>query len=321
MNHRSILSAGGVTAGLLTAAFLPAAAAVADPGIGAAGDTGATALPVGLTAGTGTPAPLGDTGALPAGPTATGADPLGDTGSLTPAAVSPTAVTPDSTPDATSTGTDGFTLGQDTFNPVQADGTPGFTPLSPLFSAPPFFQAGDGDQTFDLTGGSGGTDLGSVTTSEDVTNLFGGIHNTEFTITGVNPAAGETASDLPAMGSVYDVANFGNGYENVYTDIPGADGSANSITDTLVTPFGDVNIPTSFDAAALLDPGAAFSGVDLSSLGTGAADGAVNAVTSATTGATDAATGATDAVTGATDAATGAADAASTIDPLSFLGL
>jgi hypothetical protein len=51
-----------------------------------------------------------------------------------------------------------------------------------------------------------------------------------------------------------DQLNFGSGYENVYTDSigTGPDG-ANSISDTLITPFGEFNIPTTFDAAAVLD--------------------------------------------------------------------
>jgi len=51
--------------------------------------------------------------------------------------------------------------------------------------------------------------------------------------------------------SVLDVTNFGSGYENIYADIVGPDiGGAHQITDTVVTPFGDFEIPVSFDAAA-----------------------------------------------------------------------
>ncbi|MGB3522719.1 MAG: hypothetical protein WBA50_14695, partial [Mycobacterium sp.] len=330
MNRRIILSAGGVTAGLLSTTFLPATVAFADNGVGAAGNVGSTAIPVDLAsnvAGTGATGALGDAGALgPDASTPTPA-PLGDLGALTPTAgtpspptlgdtgaIPPIAGTPDATPagapDATTSdvtpGTgDGFTIGDTTFNPVQADGSEGFTPLSPLFSAPPLFQVGEGDQSFDVSSGtgSGATDLGTVTASENVTNLFGGIHNTQFTITDVDPASGATASDLPAVGTVYDVAtasdlpavgtvydvmNFGNGFENVYTDIPGADGAANSITDTLSTPFGDFNIPTDFDAAGLLDPGEAFG---MSAMGADAAGGAADAASAAAGSAADAAGG------------------------------
>ncbi|MDQ2628572.1 MAG: hypothetical protein M3Y90_16460 [Actinomycetota bacterium] len=283
--------------------------------------TSATAIPVGLTsgtAGTGGTAPLGDIGTLSPD---VNAPELGGLGALTPAA---------GTPDPTSSlplgdngglspvNGDGFTIGDTTFNPVQADGSEGFTPLSPLFSAPPLFQVAEGDQSFDITSGSGtdATDLGNVTASENVTNLFGGIHNTQFTITDVDPASGASASDLPTVGTVYDVMNFGNGFANIYTDVPGAEGAANSITDTLVTPFGDFDIPTDFDAAGLLDPGDAFSGV--ASLGADAAGDAADAAGGA---AVDVAGGAADAAaSGAADAAGDATDIAGMLDPLSFLG-
>ncbi len=354
MNRRIILSVGGATAGLLTTTFLPVAVASADNSLGTAGDIGSTAL----TSSPGGNAPLGDAGSL--GPLATadtptamslgdaggivptastpgtpslgdtGSTPLGDAGGLTPGATAPDAVAPDATPGDTTEpdADDSFTLGGDTFNPVLADGSEGFSPVDPLFSAPPFFQVGQGEQDFVITDGSGpdATELGNVTASQDVSNLFG-IHNTAFTITDVDPASGETASDLPTEGTVYDVANFGNGFENIYIAVPGEDGSATSITDTLVTPFGDFNIPTDFDATGLLDPGDAFTG--LSALGSDAATGATDAAGGATDAATDAASGASDAATdaagGAADAAGGASDAAvdaaSSIDPLSFLGL
>ena len=115
-----------------------------------------------------------------------------------------------------------------------------------------------------------------------------GLTNTEFTVTDVTPAADASATaDLPAVGSVYDAFNVGDGIENVYTAIPGAAGAADTVSDTLVTPWGDLNLDSlvaGIDAASALDPGAAF----------------------------DAATSA------ATEAATSAASA---IDPLSFLGL
>jgi hypothetical protein len=95
------------------------------------------------------------------------------------------------------------------------------------------------------------------------------------------------AGDLPTVGSVYDAFNFGGGIENVYTAIPGVDGAPDTVTDTLVTPWGDLNLDSlvaGIDAASALDPGNAFTaGLDA-----------------------------------ATEAATSAASA---IDPLSFLGL
>ncbi len=46
-----------------------------------------------------------------------------------------------------------------------------------------------------------------------------------------------------------DVDTVGSGYETVYSDLVSA-GGANVISDALVTPFGDVTIPTTFDATS-----------------------------------------------------------------------
>jgi hypothetical protein len=207
---------------------------------------------------------------------------------------------------------DAFTIGSTTFDPTLAGGAEGFTPVGQLIGAPPLLEIGGGTPTifgtvlplatqdfniFDGTGASA-TEVGSITTNEDITNLLG-LTNTEFTVTAATAASGADASDLPTVGSVFDAFNLGNGYENVYTAIPGTTGGADTVTDTLVTPFGNLNLDSLFggiDAAAPLDPGAAFgAGLDV-----------------ATSAATEAATSA------ATEAATAAASA---IDPLSFLGL
>ena len=97
-----------------------------------------------------------------------------------------------------------------------------------------------------------GTELGSIDSNETVASLFG-LTNAEFTVASDSAAAGGSDSDLPTVGSVYDAFNLGNGYENVYTAIPSTTGGADTVTDTLVTPNGDVNLDSLFgsiDAAA-----------------------------------------------------------------------
>ena len=139
-------------------------------------------------------------------------------------------------------------------------------------------------QNFNVYDGTGAsaTEVGSIVGNEDVTNLLG-LTNTEFTVASVTG----TSADLPTVGSVYDAFNLGDGIENVYTAIPGVSGGADTITDTLVTPWGNFNLDSlvaGIDATSALDPGNAF---------TGGLDVAGEAATSA----------------------------ASAIDPLSFLGL
>jgi hypothetical protein len=77
-------------------------------------------------------------------------------------------------------------------------------------------------------------------------------------------------ADLPDDGTVYSLTNFGFGFENVYEAIPNDDGdAAANIQDTLITPFGNFDLSTPFDAIANLMPGDAAGGVDASGGGGG----------------------------------------------------
>lgn len=188
-----------------------------------------------------------------------------------------------------SIGADAFTIGSTTFDPITSAGTEGYDTVYSIIGAPPLLEIGGGTpdlgglvlplapQDFNVYDASG-TEIGSIVGNEDVTNLLG-LTNTEFTVASVTG----TSADLPTVGSVYDVFNIGDGIENVYSAIPGVSGAADTVTDTLVTPLGNINLDSLFgaiDAVSALDPGDAF--------------------------------------TGGLDAATAAASA---IDPLSFLGL
>jgi hypothetical protein len=175
--------------------------------------------------------------------------------------------------------TDAFSIGGFTLDPQLAAGGEGFDTVAPLATVAPLLEIGGGSlgdpsnagndiatQSFDVYSGSGSsaTDIGTITTGEDVTNLLG-FTNTQLVVTGATAADGGSASDLPTVGSVYDAFNLGNGYENVYTAIPGATAGSDTVTDTLVTPFGNVNLDSligSIDAAAPLSPGDAFTGLE-----------------------------------------------------------
>ena len=147
----------------------------------------------------------------------------------------------------------------------------GFAPDSPetvltVSGLPPLFQQVEGYQTFDYFTPTG-DDLGSF--NADVSTLTTpGFENTEYLVTG---DAGEASKALesaafptdgfPTEGSVYDIANFGDGFSNDYSDVLpepakqfatdalSGTGTAETgtITDTFVTPFG------SFDLTPLVD--------------------------------------------------------------------
>jgi hypothetical protein len=174
---------------------------------------------------------------------------------------------------ADTAGPDAFTIGDFTFDPINASGAEGFDPVSTLIGAPPVLEIGGGTplgileiapQNFEVYDPTSGADLGNIGTGETVTDLFGLI-NSEFTVESDTAADGGSASDLPAVGSVYDALNLGNGYENIYSAIPGANGAPDTVTDVLVTPNGDINLDSLFgsiDAAAPLNPGDAFTGLE-----------------------------------------------------------
>jgi hypothetical protein len=184
-------------------------------------------------------------------------------------------------------GADAFTLGSTTFDPMTAAGPEGFDPVTALAGVPPLLNLGGGTLFGDaggdssLTGflalapqdfnvysgtGSSATEIGSITTGEDVTNLLG-LTNTEFTVQNVTPATDDTAAQtaaLPAGGTVYDAFNLGNGWENVYIATPTVGSTSGTVTDTLVTPFGNVNLGSLFggiNAADPLQPGDAVTGL------------------------------------------------------------
>ena len=177
-------------------------------------------------------------------------------------------------------GADAFSIGGTTFDPTLRPEEPRASPRRPTPRCPtavgPRRRHADhprhprsslAPQDFNVYDGTATTDqIGSITTNEDVTNLLG-LTNTEFTVTGATPPG-----DAPARGSAdrrdrSTTSSTSAGIENVYTAIPGVDGAADTVTDTLVTPFGNLDLDSLFggiDAASALDPGDAFgSGLDV----------------------------------------------------------
>src|SRR6201995_2614768 len=206
---------------------------------------------------------------------------LAATGGLLTTAFLQTAV---AVADVSADGADAFTIGSFTFDPFPSPGVEGFDPVAPLSGSAPVLELGGGtalglplaSQDFEVFNSSG-TDLGSIQGNETIASLFG-LTSPEFTVGSVDPTGSATDANLPTVGSVYDVFNLGNGYENVYVatpDVTAAGGTVTpgTVTDTLITPSGDVNLDSlfGFNAADALNPGDAFTGLDVSGI-TGAAD-------------------------------------------------
>ena len=174
-----------------------------------------------------------------------------------------------------------FTIDGTTFDP----GNAGFQEIIPLFGIAPILEIGGGflpsingiappvgyESTDVLEAyNSGGIGLGSVTVGVNASNILG-IDSTQFAVLQDSPVGATDA--LPAVGTIYSVTDLGSGLENVYEATPNAAGTAaSSITDTLVTPLGNIAVPTNYDAIKDLDPTDTFKGLDVG--GASAAAGA-----------------------------------------------
>ena len=125
-------------------------------------------------------------------------------------------------------GADAFTIGGFTFDPQLAAGGEGFDPVAQLTTSPPLLELGGGtalglplaDQDFNVYDPTSGTELGSIEGNEtDCQPLRLDQYRVHRCQCRPDPPAALTRA-LPTVGSVYDVFNLGNGYENVYTATP-----------------------------------------------------------------------------------------------------
>jgi hypothetical protein len=117
---------------------------------------------------------------------------------------------------------------------------------------PPLDVAIQGEQKFEVEQ----TTLGSVAGKFDAdvstaSDSSGDINEAILVTSDVSGTTGTATGDVPPVGSVFDTITYGDsGFENIYIDMASTTAGADTITDTLVTPFGDFTIPTSLDVAA-----------------------------------------------------------------------
>jgi hypothetical protein len=114
---------------------------------------------------------------------------------------------------------------------------------------PPFYEEVAGPQLYNVADATTQTPVGTFEANTYDAYILG-LTNTQIVVT-----ADLTGTNEPSVGSAFDDLTFGtsssSAITNVYSDVVGASG--NTITDTLDTPWGDFNIPTTFDAAFFLD--------------------------------------------------------------------
>jgi hypothetical protein len=129
-----------------------------------------------------------------------------------------------------------FGFSHDASQPTTVTGVSGLTGVSgTLPTSNSLFSSVHLNEFFDTATGSFQADSNVITNAN-------GLQNAEILVT--TPGNG-----TPPVGSVYDVLNIGNGFENFYSDIaPTAPGGTGTLADTLVTPFGDIPLMTDFHA-------------------------------------------------------------------------
>jgi hypothetical protein len=128
----------------------------------------------------------------------------------------------------------------------------GFVPVSDndvtaISGIPPFAVAEPGPQEFATADGT--FDAETVKTWD-----FAGNATEAILVTSTTGPTGTAAGEVPPVGSVFNIITFDlPGYQLVYSDLtPATPGGANTLTETLVTPSGDYNIPETYDASALV---------------------------------------------------------------------
>jgi hypothetical protein len=124
-----------------------------------------------------------------------------------------------------------LTPDDNTFVPTSADGFP------------PLYDTQFGTENVVVTDVTTNTPFGAGEPGTDAHTTIGTFTNDDFlysatkeTFTVIDPGGPSSFTLLP--GTEVDIANFGGGFENEWMNIPGT-----GVTDILLTPFGDFNIP------------------------------------------------------------------------------
>ena len=138
--------------------------------------------------------------------------------------------------DLTAADAGGVPIGTGAFiDPVGSQTIDAITGIAPLA------MADDGTQLFNVEDASGHV-IGSFNAEDTITGDFFGSYTEAVLVT---KDLGTVAND-PGVGSIFNTMYY-LGVESVYSDVTSASG--HEITDTIVTPFGNFDIPTTFDAA------------------------------------------------------------------------
>jgi hypothetical protein len=106
-----------------------------------------------------------------------------------------------------------------------------------------------GQQVFEIFDTTTDKPVGTFDADESSSpSLYGAANQLLLVTKDLSGTAGTATGDTPPVGSVFDIANYGNGYETVYSDLASPNGDV--ITDSWTNPFGSGSIPATYDVAA-----------------------------------------------------------------------
>ena len=106
-----------------------------------------------------------------------------------------------------------------------------------------------GQQVFEVFDTTTDKTVGTFDADESTQpSLFGAAQELLLVTNDLSGAVGTAGEDTPPVGSVIDIANYGHGYETIYSALALSTGDV--ITFTLTTPSGTESMPGHYDVAA-----------------------------------------------------------------------
>jgi hypothetical protein len=106
-----------------------------------------------------------------------------------------------------------------------------------------------GQQVFEVFDTTTDKTVGTFDADESTKpSLYDAAHELLLVTKDLSGTAGTASGDTPPVGSVIDIANYGDGYETIYSALALPTGDV--LTQTLTTPFGTESMPAYYDVAA-----------------------------------------------------------------------
>jgi hypothetical protein len=106
-----------------------------------------------------------------------------------------------------------------------------------------------GQQEFEVYDTTTDKTVGTFDADESTkADLYGADHQLILVTDDLSGTTGTAAGDTPPVGSVIDLANYGHGYQTIFSDLALPTGDV--LTKTLITPFGTETMPAHYDVAA-----------------------------------------------------------------------